>query len=289
MPTKYGGMSSFFDSPAGKALATVGRGGDAGGDVGLGPAGGLFATMRPGLRNALADSFGEEQLRQLDRRKPTRIDYADGPADGGLGQRPEFYIPETMDPIANMETARQQARSNFMQDDELEGIRDTGARRREAEGEDYASSLAAKRYWDPMTYGMREDDMARKMRLATEPARIAADSRENVAATTGGSKVAAAGATANGRTQQSFINSLDDMVQKGVFGFEKGPDGKVQGKQPSPEAQKFFSQFLTQAGGGAGGGGGLDPAVEAEVQSWEQKGYSRDEILQHFKQIGKIK
>jgi hypothetical protein len=282
-------MSSFFDTPAGKALYAVGQGGGAGPQVPAGAGDDLFGAMRPSLRNTIADEYGSNLLRGLERRKPSRIEYADGPAAGAFGDRPEFYIPETDDPIAAMETARQQARRNFDVDEPMEAERHTGALRREAEGVDYGAELAGKRYWDPRTMSAREDAFRRSSFLATEPARLAGDARVEQALSAERARVQAAGITAGGRNQQELIRSFDDMVRNGAFGL----DAKGMPLQPPPAVANFFQQFLGRTVGAAGQ---FSPEIEDQIARGLQAGLvtaagtpaTREDIIQHLRQSGKI-
>ena len=274
--SQYGGMSNFFDSPAGRALMQTA--GEQEPSFGAGAQGGLLATMRPGLRNALADAYGRDQLDSLERKRGSVVDL--GPGLGGETSRPFYVDPR----IADAETARGQFRSNAMLEDELTGMQETGAYRRKAEGDDYAADLAARRYWEPRSYSMREDDMQRKLRLATEPARIAADSREQVASTTGASRVSTAQATAGGRLTGEAIKNYDDWVKSGAFGIDERTGMP---KTPPPEVANFMQNLLGRTAGATSQP--MSPDIEAEIDRGVRVGYSRDEIVAHLRQIGRIK
>lgn len=273
---RYGGMSNFFDSPAGRALYDTGNGG--GNDLGVSAQGGLFATMRPGLRNAIADAYGSNMLNELERKRGSVVDL--GPGLGGETSRPFYVDPR----IADAELGRDQFRKNSMLEEEMTGVADTNRYRRAAEGEDYAAELGAKRYWDPSTYSMNADVDARKMRLATEPARIAAESRENVATTTGQSRVQTANATAGGRLGQEAIRSYDDWVKSGAFGIDERTGMP---KEPPPEVANFMQGLLGRSAGATSRP--LDAGLEAEIDRGVRSGYTREEVIQYLQSIGRIK
>jgi hypothetical protein len=255
-------------SSGGRALQALGGGP---GDDGESQTG----DMRPGLRNALADASGSEALRQLARRQPMKIDYKDGPANGPFGDRPEYYIPETMDPIANAETARQEARANFDVKEPMDAEAERRGIRNKAEGVDYGNKLAADRYWDPMTYSQREDESARKLELATAPAATAAGGKVDVAevmkaiaAMQQPAKDAAGAGTA--------LAGVGNATRSGVFGSD--PNTNI----ASPPSADLLRQLIP-------GGQRLSPGEEAEISKGVQAGYSREEVIAHLRKLGRIK
>lgn len=289
----YGGRSSFFDTPAGRALTQVAQGGDRERNTfGEGQfENGLFATMRPGLRNAIADKRGEQLLRELESDTPFVTDI--GPGFDGAPR--SFYV----DPkVARQEDSRQRTFRTMMQADELDDLLAPGQNRRAADQaravgmagqdvEDYGNKLAAERYWDPMTHSMGEEADARKIRLATEPARIADESRRAVQ----GMKGESAEEVAQIRQLAALLGVLPKVAAGGGFGV--GPDGKPLGP---PKAVSDAAGNALQSGLGAPAQR-FDPQTEAEIQRGLDMGAigpsgqpaTRDEIIAHLKKLGRIR
>jgi hypothetical protein len=237
---------------------------------------------------------------------PERIDYADGPANGAFGARPEFYIPRTMDPIANRERTRQAGDMTARQDEglqqelqPLEDLRNAATLRMKGRAAqdtaDYGAGLEAKRYWDPMTHSMIEESDQRKIRLATEPARIAANSREQVADITGDSRVDAARARVPDQLTQA-LGLVPKVAAAGGFGVDREGNRLA----PPENIQRSTTDALSRMMSGAQGGvqaPRYSPDIEAEIQRGLSLGVAgpsgapatREEIAAHLRQLGRIK
>lgn len=232
---------------------------------------------------------------------PTKIDYLDGDADGGLGARPAYYDPRSMDPIANRERARQTRDQGARQEEglaqdlqPLEDMRNAATLRMKGrtleDVKDYGQSLQAKRYWDPMTHSAGEEEFGRKSFLATEPARVAGDARVEEALAEERARVEAARLGRPDPTTQAL--GLIPKVQAGG-GF--GVDGKGNAMPPPSNLQQGTVDALTRMMGGAQPK--LAPEVEAEIQRGLSMGVAgpsgapatRDEIIAHLKALGRIK
>ncbi len=235
-------------------------------------------TMRPGLKNALSDASGMEALRQLERRQPTKIDYHDGPANGAFGDRPEYYIPDTMDDDADAERGRQQARANFDVEEPMRSQSELRSLTNKAEGLDYTANLASRRYWDPYTHSMMVEQDQRKNDIVNGPAAIAANSRDYVANATNASRENIASqqqpardATAAG----AVLSGVGSAGRGGAFGIDPAT-GMPQAPPPN-----LLERLLPQQK--------FDAGTESEIQRGVQAGYSRQEVVDHLKKIGRIK
>ena len=304
MPNQqYGGRSSFFDTPAGRALTQVASGGGGGRERDVYGEGqfenGLFATMRPGLRNAVADKRGEQLLRELEADEPW-VSHDPGNPEmestmGAFAKPRDFYV----DPrVARKEADRQSRFMEAMQVDDLEGLLAPGQTSRAVaqakavgkagqEVEDYGHELEAKRYWDPMTHSMGEESDARKIRLATEPANIAARSRENVQDMKGDS----ASEVAQIRQLAQMLGVLPKVAAGGGFGVDS--EGKPL-PPPKSVSDNATGQFNRALGAPAQK---LPPEVEAEIQRGLSMGAvgptgqpaTREEIIAHLQKLGRIR
>lgn len=257
MPTNYGGKSMFFDSPAGKALSDLSVMPDDGGDLGVGPAGGMFATMRPSLRNALSDKYGEEMLSELERRPMQRW------------QQSERALQET-NPMY---------RESAAWEDALLG----------ADLADFGGERTARRYFDPMTAAMRSDQYGRQLKLATEPARIAADSRAEQAAKDAAAKVQAAQATASGRLGQVGMNLLPELVKAGAFGRDRRGNVLQPDAATLKTATEAISRILAGSGVGPGGQQAYSPDIEKLIQQGVDAGATREEAIGWLQANGYIR
>lgn len=277
--------SSFFDSPVGRGLLDVadapaaGRGGRVPPEM---P--GLAGFMRPSLRNALADATGEAALLELESEAPFLVEDPGSPDMPGVFGQPRTRVinpRETLPPHLQQMRAEDQFRRGYGVETELGAERERSSLHNQAEADDYSAGLAARRYWDPYTQSMLADEHGRKMALATEPARLAASSRENVASTTAAGRVGTAQATASGRLGQEAIRSYDDWIAKGAFGF----DDRGYPLPPPPEVENFMRRFLGQSTGQPS----FTPEQEALIQQGVNDGHSREEVVAYLRSIGRLK
>jgi len=260
---EYRGKSQFFKSPAGRALAQLQMPDD------VEQSGAPMPGMRSGLRSALANAEGEARLRTLRRGEPTVFEREGSPdVPGVFGQpRQEFYIPDRDDPIAAAETARQQGRANaYLEEDLAAQIEPTMAGRAE-DIRDFQESRATRRYYDPQNFARGADEFARKFRLATAPAQLAAGSRERVADITGQSRIGAVEAR-RPSPEELALENFPDMARGGGFGIDPRTGRPMGAPEDVQRDAVDLIRRMLQGGGvtggrgggaGPGGGGGVAP------------------------------
>jgi len=283
MPQAFRGKAILPQSLA--ALAALG--GD-GGDVGLGPGGGMFATMRPGLRNALSDAAGEQALSDLEDRQPT-VFHRPGSSvlPGFLGQpMDEVYDPDTDAPIAAAERDRQRAARGVDYDNSLHDVYDPLEAQREQRLKDIGAAGDLSRYWEPSEQARQTQEFGRKYDLTTDPARIAAGNRLDVANVAGGAKVEAAQA---GRAMPNFAQLFKSIADT----YPKDP--RTGEAQLPPQIQTLRDALANFAGQGVNPPPAPAPAVPSgppltpgQMQILTSKlldeGYSADEIRAYLRQ-----
>jgi hypothetical protein len=304
--SSYGGRSQFFETPAGRALTDLSLGGAPRGAAGGFP-GGAMESMRPSLRNALSDAAGEEMLNNIRRRQPW-VSHDEGNPDvpGMFGQPRDFYVDPA---VAAGEDSRQRNFMGAMQEFDLDyGLKDTAARRGAVDAQDiadYTGRREASRYFDPMQQAVRGDDFRRKLQLSTEPARIAADSRADVATAQADARVSAAQAGERARMFASSMDLIPELTRSGVFGRDRRGNPIAPDPEVSQQAIETMRRILSGGGraGGAGGagmgggmpgggmmpGGGGAPQITPEMEPYIQAGYSPEEVIAHFQKTGRIR
>lgn len=157
-----------------------------------------------------------------------------------------------------------------------------GAFARKAEGADYADDLEDQRYWTPRHQSRLADDYARKYALMTAPATIAGQSRENVATTGAGAKMG----EARTELQGDSLSALAKLIGAGMFGTDPKTGDTI---APPPEAQAQIMEALRRAMAG-GQSETFNPGMEQEIAgAMEASGASRQEVIAHFRKIGRIR
>ncbi|HUU09707.1 MAG TPA: hypothetical protein VM431_04120 [Phycisphaerae bacterium] len=161
-----------------------------------------------------------------------------------------------------------------------------GAFRREAEGEDYAAELAAKRYWDPSTQSMEDQEWRRKMELVTAPPTIAGGSRETVAQTNAAGRMA----LEQLGLPPELMQGLAALTRSGAFGTDPGtgdvrpPGSPDAGAAQGPVQQGALDAFMRLISGAGQGDTTYSPQIEQQIQdAMEQTGQPRMAVVEHFK------
>lgn len=152
-----------------------------------------------------------------------------------------------------------------------------------AQSADAVAKAAADRYWDPMTHSMNDELYNRKFELGTTPAEIAAKSRGYVADTAAGAKLG----EANIEAPSDAIAALAKLIGAGGY----GTNPKTGDKTPAPPAvQNQIASMLQRVLSGGGDQTTFDPAMEKEIAgAMQATGSSRQEVIDHFKKIGRIR
>jgi hypothetical protein len=242
--------------------------------------------MRPSLRNALADTWGEKQLSDLQDLQPTVFHRPGSAAVPGVFGQPmdETYDPENDAPVAALERGRQEARLNADQSNTLHDIYDPLATMRagrsaimSAADEDVAKSIGAQgdlsRYWDPSNQARVGQEFEQKRALAVEPAQAAATGRTGAADTAAWAKVQAALAS---QKPQDFAKMFDEISNT----YPRDP--RTGEAQLPPEMKTLRDYVMSHVQAGVGGGPtaltSQDPREQAFIDSARKEGYGDAEI-----------
>lgn len=157
-----------------------------------------------------------------------------------------------------------------------------------AQAVDALAELAAKRYWDPMTHSMNQEQFQQKFDLATQPAVIAATSRADQAEAAANARIRSAEETTRGRLGSAAASMIPALIKSGAF----GRDRKGNPIMPDEATQKAALDAIQGILGGVSGGGGADEKFDAQTEALIARGVnagaSRQEVIGYLRQRGLI-
>ena len=259
MPSNYSGRSQVFDSPALRALGGIGF------DQG--------ELMSPMIRRKLLNTAALGQIEDVTReRQRNELHSAPDPVSGTIAWR-----DSDLDDYREDEAAR----SKFGRDtdfrSQIADYETPRANEREQDTLDTRMRGDVRRFYDPAATAMRGDEYARKLRLSTEPARIAAGGRYATQGLENQGDATVAGIKANTMTDADTLKAIAAFLQAGGAGRQRngqpmGPSGPL-----AEQASGVVSNMLGNIGGGRDAGGGLTPQEQAFVQQAVQEGHSAEE------------
>ena len=275
----YSGRSQFLNSPSGRALGGLGLGAGLAGTAGTGQFEG--DVMSPMIRRKLLNTAALSQIKQINR--GDEMDELHSAPDPVYGNQ-TWRESDVMDYDAEIGARRKAGADLEFKDSMQDYLMPRATERAEAQA-DTELRGDVRRFYDPANTAMRGDEYSRKLRLATEPSRIAANSRFNTQGleNQGDAQVAAI------REQMSpadMMTAISRFIGSGGLGRSRGGQPLGPTGDAASQAQGVVSGFLNGmnpgAGGGApggapGGGGGLTPQEQAFVQDAVRDGYSQEE------------